>query len=261
MDTDATPGLSPAVLRVLVANRDRFLAFLERRVRQRDAGRGDPAGRVRARDRARAVLREDESAVAWFYRLLRNAIIDHQRGRSAEARGLAALGRETVAQEAAGEPDQELIDTICACVSSLVGTLKPEYAAAIARVELRVSLYRLSRPPRGSAAATPPCACSAPGRPCASGSGSAAAPARRTAATSASAATSRTRADRLPRTGESRVQRKSAVRGARDHRVAGPRRAGQKLGCGRRVLAVEIVEVLREPGIEDRGLVPDVEGR
>jgi RNA polymerase sigma-70 factor (ECF subfamily) len=129
-------GLSHAVLEVLLANHDRFLAFLERRVRRREVAEEIlQEAFVRGLSRGGA-LREDESAVAWFYRSLRNAIVDHQRGESAEQRGLAALGRETAVSADAAEPDQELIDTICACVRSLVGTLKPEYAVAIERVDL-----------------------------------------------------------------------------------------------------------------------------
>src|SRR5262249_1081593 len=128
-------AMSPAVLRVLLANHDRFLAFLERRVRRRDIAQ-EILQEAFVRGLARGgELRHDESAGAWFYRSLRNAIVDHQRAESAEQRGLAALGREAAACPEA-EPDQELIDTICACVRSLVGTLKPEYAAAIERVEL-----------------------------------------------------------------------------------------------------------------------------
>jgi RNA polymerase sigma factor (sigma-70 family) len=130
-----TLSMSPSVVRVLVANHARFLAFLERRVRSRDVAEEilqDAFVRGIARGGS---LREDESAVAWFYRLLRNALIDHQRGQSAEQRGLAALSRE-VAVGADGEPDQELIDMICGCVTSLVETLKPEYAGAIERVDL-----------------------------------------------------------------------------------------------------------------------------
>jgi RNA polymerase sigma-70 factor (ECF subfamily) len=132
---EAAGGLAPAVLAALVANHDRFLAFLERRVRRRDVAEEilhDTFVRGLARG---ATLREDESAIAWFYRLLRNAIVDHVRLASVEARGRAALAREAAAA-ADAEPDQELIDAICACVGSLVPTLRPEYADAIARVEL-----------------------------------------------------------------------------------------------------------------------------
>jgi RNA polymerase sigma factor (sigma-70 family) len=131
----AAGGLSPGVLRVLVANHDRFLAFLARRVQRRDVAEeilqdAFVRGIVRG-----GALREDESAVAWFYRLLRNAIVDRARWQSVEARGLAALAREA-GSNAEAEPDGELIETICACVKNLVDTLRDEYAAAIRRVDL-----------------------------------------------------------------------------------------------------------------------------
>jgi RNA polymerase sigma factor (sigma-70 family) len=132
--TEAEAGLSPAVVRVLVENRRRFLSFLERRVGRRDLAeellqeaftRGIARGRT---------LRNDESVVAWFYRLLRNVMVDQLRRQAAEARGRAAFAREE--SVAGADPDQELVDTICACVGSLVDTLRPDYAAAIQRVDL-----------------------------------------------------------------------------------------------------------------------------
>jgi RNA polymerase sigma factor (sigma-70 family) len=131
---EAEAGLSPAVVRVLLENHRRFLSFLQRRLGRRDLAEellqeAFTRGIVRG-----GTLRDDESVVAWFYRLLRNVMVDHLRRQSAEARGRAAFAREESA--AAAEPDQELVDTICACVGSLVDTLKPEYAAAIQRVDL-----------------------------------------------------------------------------------------------------------------------------
>jgi RNA polymerase sigma factor (sigma-70 family) len=127
-----TPGVSPAVLRVLVANHGRFLAFLERRVDRRAVAE-EILQEAFVRSLARAhTLRAEESAVAWFYRLLRNALIDHRRREDAERRGLAALGDEPTDETT----DVELVEAICACVASLVDTLKPEYAIALRRVEL-----------------------------------------------------------------------------------------------------------------------------
>jgi RNA polymerase sigma-70 factor (ECF subfamily) len=126
--------MSPAVLDVLVANRTRFLDFLERRVRRRDVAeeilhdayvRGMSHG---------GGLREEESAIAWFYRVLRNAMIDRARADAVEHRRVAAV--DVDALPVADEPDQELIDAICACVGDLVPTLRPEYATAIQRIEL-----------------------------------------------------------------------------------------------------------------------------
>ncbi len=128
--------MSPQVTRVLVANHARFLAFLERRVGRREEAEEilqDAFVRGLARGGG---LRDDESAVAWFYRLLRNAIVDHHRHADVQRRGLAALGAEASVGDDPGAPDQELVATICACVTSLVATLKPEYASALRRVEL-----------------------------------------------------------------------------------------------------------------------------
>lgn len=80
-------------------------------------------------------LRDDEAVIAWFYRVLRNAIVDHYRRGGAEQRALAELaGRE--AADVDPPIDAELHATICACVAGLVETLKPEYATAIRRVDL-----------------------------------------------------------------------------------------------------------------------------
>jgi RNA polymerase sigma-70 factor (ECF subfamily) len=126
--------MSPEVLRKLVANRTRFLEFLERRVRRRDLAEEIlHDAYVRGMTRGGA-LRDDESAVAWFYRLLRNAMIDRTRAESAERGRHVSL--DVDALPPGDDPDEELIDTICACVSDLIPTLRPDYATAIQRIEL-----------------------------------------------------------------------------------------------------------------------------
>jgi RNA polymerase sigma-70 factor (ECF subfamily) len=88
---------------------------------------------VRGIDRG-ATLRDNDSATAWFYRLLRNAVIDYTRRRDAEQRALGVVAGEPEPVDPA--PDDELMGVVCACVGSLVGALKPEYADALRRVEL-----------------------------------------------------------------------------------------------------------------------------
>jgi RNA polymerase sigma factor (sigma-70 family) len=126
--------VAPDVLNVLVENHRRFLAFLERRVGSRAAAEDILQDAfVRSLDRA-DTLRDSDAVIPWFYRLLRNAVVDHYRRDGAEDRALAYVAG-TAAESAPG-PDEELRDEICACVASLVDTLKPEYAAAIKRVDL-----------------------------------------------------------------------------------------------------------------------------
>jgi RNA polymerase sigma factor (sigma-70 family) len=133
-EPEAALGLSPDVLRVLIENHARFLAFLQRRVGDRDVAQEIlQQAFVKGIDRGGA-LKKDESAVAWFYRLLRNALGDHFRRRGAERRALSAVAAEPETPGVA--PDDELMHTVCGCVRDLIATLKPEYARAVERVDL-----------------------------------------------------------------------------------------------------------------------------
>ncbi|CAN98421.1 ECF-family RNA polymerase sigma factor [Sorangium cellulosum So ce56] len=116
----------------LVESHREFLRFLERKVGNRAIAedilqdafvRG--IGRIDS-------LRDEESATAWFYRTLRNAVVDHFRRKGASERAMAALAAEL---DEATQPEVEH-RAVCQCVRVLAGTLKPEYAAAIQRVEV-----------------------------------------------------------------------------------------------------------------------------
>jgi RNA polymerase sigma factor (sigma-70 family) len=126
------PG-TPEVMRVLLDNHARFLGFLERRVGSRDEAEDIlQEAFVRTMDHA-ASLRSSTAATAWFYRVLRNAITDHYRRQESQGRALDRLAAEIGDSDA---PDTELEAMVCGCVLSLLDTLKPEYGAAIRRVDL-----------------------------------------------------------------------------------------------------------------------------
>lgn len=133
-DEDARRPQSAEVLRALVENHREFLRFLERRVGRRDLAE-DILQEAFARGIGRIdTLEDDESAVAWFYRTLRNAVVDRHRRRSAEERALEAFAAELEKYE---EPVEEVRGGICQCVTRLAGTLKPEYAEALERIEVQ----------------------------------------------------------------------------------------------------------------------------
>lgn len=123
----------PEVVQALVQNHRRFLAFLEPRVSSRAVAEELlQSAFVRTLEKGGA-LADGEGAVAWFYRLLRNALVDHYRRQGAEGRALEREAREAAdVQEA-----PELEAAVCACVSDLLPALKPEYAALLERVDLR----------------------------------------------------------------------------------------------------------------------------
>jgi RNA polymerase sigma factor (sigma-70 family) len=120
-------------IQILLDNHARFLSFLERRVGSRDEAEDIlQEAFVRSLDRA-PLFDESSSALAWFYRVLRNALTDHYRRQGTRGRAMNRLIAET---EISTEPDQELEAVVCACVMSLLDTLKPEYGVALRRVEL-----------------------------------------------------------------------------------------------------------------------------
>jgi RNA polymerase sigma-70 factor (ECF subfamily) len=126
-------GLSPAAIQRLVDSHRQFLAFLETRVESRAVAEDIlQAAFVRGLERG-AEVRDEESVVAWFYRVLRNAVIDHYRHRASTERALEGWGREFVAQES---PEAGLRQEICHCVSSLLDTLKADYRDALRIIDL-----------------------------------------------------------------------------------------------------------------------------
>lgn len=128
---ESTPPSAEVITRWVASHRA-FLAFLEARVPGRAiAEELLQAAFVRAMEKGSAI-RESESAVAWFYRLLRNSLVDYYRRGASEAR---ALGEH--AAEAQLPSETELREVVCACMSTLVPNLKPEYAEMIQRVDLQ----------------------------------------------------------------------------------------------------------------------------
>ena len=123
---------SPEVTAVLVENHRRFLAFLERRVGSREVAE-DILQDAFVRGLARAgALEGEESVLRWFYRALRNAIVDHYRRRGAEARALEQVAQAT----SRAIEDPELFDEVCRCATNLLDTLQAPYADALRKVDL-----------------------------------------------------------------------------------------------------------------------------
>jgi RNA polymerase sigma factor (sigma-70 family) len=128
-----TGVVSDASLDILLGHHRAFLRYLERKI-------GDPALAEDILQDAFVKLASrpdqappDEALVPWFYRTLRNAAIDRFRRRAASDRAIEAFAREMDTFEA---PAPEMEATICACVSGLAGTLKPEYTEVLMAVDM-----------------------------------------------------------------------------------------------------------------------------
>lgn len=116
----------------LLENHRRFLGFLERRVEDRAIAE-DILQEAFVRNLDRAADVPPEGVVPWFFTVLRNAVIDRSRREEVRGRRLEEFARELERRtEASAEVERE----ICACVSRLAATLKPEYADVLERVDV-----------------------------------------------------------------------------------------------------------------------------
>ncbi|MDB4991006.1 MAG: ECF-family polymerase sigma factor [Myxococcaceae bacterium] len=121
----------PERVDALLARRPEFLSFLERRLGDRALAEDllqDAFARLDKLD----TLRDAGSATAWFYRVLRNAAIDHARRTQARAHALSAFAAE-LDPSANSAPE---VQATCRCIAKLKDNLKPEYRAALESIEL-----------------------------------------------------------------------------------------------------------------------------
>lgn len=123
------------IARMLNAERTAFKAFLQARVGD-DAEDLIQSGLIKAMAHA-GDFPTPEHVTAWFYRVLRNAVIDHYRRhgvvrRRDEAYGtlLSSLGEDI----AAAPPGWE--KQICACLGGVIATLPARQAELLRRVDL-----------------------------------------------------------------------------------------------------------------------------
>jgi RNA polymerase sigma factor (sigma-70 family) len=126
-----TPTQGP--IEGLVARRKQFLRFVESRV-ETPATAEDiiQSAYLRAVQQI-SDLRDSESATAWFYRILRNAVIDHYRHRTVEDRTLEEWSTDLLPETAVDSPTEQ---AICACINSVLATMKPAYSQIIREVDL-----------------------------------------------------------------------------------------------------------------------------
>lgn len=125
--------MQAAVASRLIDSHREFLLFLERRLGDRALAEDILQDAFVKTIEQSGELRNEEAAAGWFYRLLRNAVIDHYRRSGTRVRALELLAKE---MEGASAPPPELEAAICTCIGRLAATLKPEYASALQRVEI-----------------------------------------------------------------------------------------------------------------------------
>lgn len=117
---------------MLAERRAELVAFVERRVHDRALAEDLVQATLEHALPRLESLRDEDKLLPWLYRSLRNAIVDRVRRRAAEERALAALAEEV-------DDHIEVLDAparVCRCVLRVSEGLKPEYADALARIEV-----------------------------------------------------------------------------------------------------------------------------
>lgn len=129
--------MSNLTLQTLLDRRERFLAFVQSRVDDRSLAEDIlQVAYIRALEQS-GTLRQDESAVAWFYTVLRNAVIDHYRHHTSEAaamdRWVSELNLTNTEPSTADIPARTFV---CGCIEVVLPTLRPAYAEILREVDL-----------------------------------------------------------------------------------------------------------------------------
>lgn len=130
------PFLNETMQRLL-ENESAFRTFLRRRV-----GDETMADDLLQQSMIRAVhshhsVRNTESVVTWFYKILRHTLIDYYRSKGAEARRNEAFLQElTLSGDDKEPPLDEVKSTVCACLNRLLPKLRSNYAKLIRRIDL-----------------------------------------------------------------------------------------------------------------------------
>ena len=133
----STPSVLHEMVHRLVENETAFRSFLRKRVSD-EAVVEDLFQQclLRAVERHHSVNNQ-ESVVAWFYRILRNAVIDYYRLRATQESRQQVFEKEAeVLHDRDAPPPDDVKAAICACLDDVVNTLRPGYSELIRRIDL-----------------------------------------------------------------------------------------------------------------------------
>jgi RNA polymerase sigma-70 factor (ECF subfamily) len=126
----ATSGSAEAIDRIM-GHHAKFLSFLTSRVEDQAVAEDIlQSAYIKAIEHG-SEIRDDENTVAWFYRILRNAVTDHYRKGSARTRA-----HETYTAALPDTFELEFAETACACIGDVIRDLKDDYREAIEQVDL-----------------------------------------------------------------------------------------------------------------------------
>ena len=125
--------VTESALKKLLESRAQFLNFLKKRVSSPDVAEELLQDAFLKSVEKSGDIRDAESIVAWFYRVLRNSVIDHYRSSGRNPQELAGILID-LEKYAQATPDPE--NEVCQCIRPLLENLKPEYREALTTIDL-----------------------------------------------------------------------------------------------------------------------------
>lgn len=129
----STPQISEEALSRLVESRGKFLGFLRKRISSADVAEDLLQNAFVKSIEKGGELRDSESIVPWFYRVLRNSVVDYYRQSGRKEQELSGILADLEAYaKATTDPENE----VCQCVNPLLDNLKPEYRDALTTIDL-----------------------------------------------------------------------------------------------------------------------------
>jgi len=117
-------------LQTLLEHRARFLSFIHARVGERSTAEDIlQSAYTRLLEQPPQIPAGHE--VPWFYRVLRNAVVDRHRRETSEGRR-----HDAWLADPTRTPDQRAAGRLCRCTLSALASLKPQYVRIIEQVDL-----------------------------------------------------------------------------------------------------------------------------
>jgi len=129
----AEPEVTESALTKLLESRAQFLNFLNKRVSSPDVAEELLQNAFLKTVQKSGDIRDSESIVAWFYRVLRNSVIDHYRSSGRNQEELTGVLDDL---EKYASATREPANEICRCIHPLLENLKPEYREALTTIDL-----------------------------------------------------------------------------------------------------------------------------
>ncbi len=134
---DLQGNVIPNILSRILERESEFHAFLQRRVPDNALAKDLLQQSFLRAVQQQHQVRNPDQIVSWFYRILRNTIVDYYRTRDSHNRKVEAFMQELIASESDKTPVfNELRPAVCVCLELLLPTLRPGYATLLNRIDL-----------------------------------------------------------------------------------------------------------------------------